>query len=158
MTIPANYDADRQRVFIRELAQGSTQDDAAAAAGYSDTTTLWNLLNSPAVAREVEKGVRAHLQTVYGPRSMRILYDLAHDEKTHPAIRRAAAKDLIGVAGYVPPKAADGLTNDKSIAAMPAEELAALVNKLEGELASRAKDVSAPNAQVLDDDMLDMLG
>lgn len=139
------------------LAAGLGRDLAAAGAGYG-VCAAYSMLQTPAVTQALSRRMRATLQNDAAPLAIKVLMELTRDETVHAAIRRSAARDLLDRAGYVPPKALEADVNDKSIAAMPADELAALVNKLEGELASRAKDVSAPNAPGLDDDMLEMLG
>lgn len=158
MGLVASFDAPRQKILIRELAKGTRYEEAIAMAGYTDPANAYHALSVPAVAKAIERGVRERLATVYGPKAMGVLYDLTIDERAHPAIRRAAAKDLVSLAGYVAPKAPDALGDDKSISSMSADELAQLVSKMEGELASRAKDVSAPNAPEVDSELSDMLG
>ena len=158
MSVPANTLTKQQALFVTYLGKGLDKAEAAERAGYSEATDAYHVLGNATVARLIDRTIRTQLREVAAPLALKVLTDLTRDTAVHPAIRRSAARDLLDRAGYVPPKAADADVNDKSIAAMPAEELAALVNKLEGELASRAKDVSAPNAQGMDDELLDMLG
>lgn len=145
-----------QETFVELLAAGVGRDLAAAGAGYGQCAA-YSMLNTPAVTQAIARRMRATLQNDAAPLAIKVLMQLTRDETVHAAIRRSAARDLLDRAGYVPPKAADADVSDKSIAAMPADELAALVNKLEGELASRAKDVSAPNAPAIDDELAEML-
>lgn len=150
---------NQQTTFVELLAQGLGKDVAAVGAGYTPgSSAVHLLLQSPHVTRAVERRMRSVLVNDAAPLALRVLQEVAGDEKVHPAIRRAAARDLLDRAGYVPPKAVSQELGDKSIATMTAEELAELVNKMEGELASRAKDVSAPDGEPIDDELADMLG
>lgn len=149
---------NQQQTFVELLSQGLGKDVAAVGAGYvPGSSAVVLLLQSPHVTRAVERRMRSVLVNDAAPLALRVLQEVAANAEVHPAIRRAAARDLLDRAGYVPPKAASQELADKSIATMSADELAALVNKMEGELAARAKDVSAPDGAPIDDELADML-
>lgn len=147
---------ERQRKFIECLATGAGLDLSAAAAGY-EPFEAQTLLQTPRISRLVELRVRSALQNDYAPRAIKFLADLADDAKAPLKERRQAAQFVLERAGYVAPRAQIQEAAEKSISAMSAEELASLVEKLEQERASRAKDVSAPNAQAMDSEAIDML-
>jgi hypothetical protein len=142
--------------FVECLADGAGLHVSAAAAGY-DLQDAWALYQTPRVSRLVEYRVRSVLRNEHAPRAMAFLGKLAADEAAPLKERRQAAQFVLERAGYVAPRAQVQEAAEKSISAMSAEELASLVEKLEQERASRAKDVSAPNAQALDSEAIDML-
>jgi phage terminase small subunit len=152
---PAKLD-ERQHKFIECLANGVGLDLSAAAAGY-DAFEAQTLLQTPRISRLVELRVRSALQNDYAPRAMKFLADLAENTRAPLKERRMAAQWVAERAGYVAPRAPIGEADEKSISAMTPAELADLVEKLEAERASRAKDVSAPKAQELDSEATDML-
>jgi hypothetical protein len=147
----------REDEFVELMCEGLSPGDAASGAGYPARSYI-DLLQSPRITRRIEWRMRSVIRNDLAPKAIRLLGRLVDDEAAPARVRVQAARFILDRAGYVPPKAADVEVNDKSIAAMPADELSALVNKLEGELASRAKDVSAPNAAVHDNDLSEMLG
>ena len=152
---PAKLD-ERQQKFVECLATGMGLALSSAAAGY-DPLEAQALLQTPRISRLVELRVRSALHNDYAPKAMAFLAELASDKAAPLKERRQAAQFVLERAGYVAPRAQIQEAAEKSISAMSAEELASLVEKLEQERASRAKDVSAPNAQALDSEALGML-
>lgn len=138
------------------LADGHGVPLSAEAAGYTHSEAC-ELLQSPRVSRLVEYRARSVLRNDYAPKALKFLGELASNEAAPLKERRQAAQFVLERAGYVAPRAQIQEAAEKSISAMSAEELASLVEKLEQERASRAKDVSAPNAQGLDQQAIDML-
>lgn len=148
---------ERQDKFIECLATGLGLDLSASAAGY-ELFEAHALLQTPRISRLVENRVKAVLRNDMAPRAVAFLDSLVQNKKASNHDRRAAAQFILERAGYVAPRAQVAEAAEKSISAMSADELASLVEKLEAERASRAKDVSAPNAQELDSEATDMLG
>jgi hypothetical protein len=154
--VPAKLPQKLEKL-IECLADGIGVPLSAEASGYS-IAEAYELLQSPRVSRLVEYRARSALRNDYAPRALKFLGELAADEAAPLKERRQAAQFVLERAGYVAPRAQIAEAAEKSISAMSAEELASLVEKLEQERASRAKDVSAPNAQALDSEAIDMLG
>jgi hypothetical protein len=147
MQVPAIRLTDMQAAFVRETVKGRLPDDAARAAGYNMThpDIAYRLLQNPGVALAIRFEVNRLLTVEALPLAYNVLKDLAKDPKVPPAVRRACARDLIDRAGFVAPKAqAFEGQGEKPLSEMSSEELRALVDKLESELAGRAVDVSDP--------------
>jgi hypothetical protein len=138
---------EQQEKFVHELIAGRRPDDAARAAGYSESFTKhYNLLlRSPTIAAAVRIAIAQRLTTEALPLSYATLIELARDNATPAAVRRAAARDLMDRAGFVAPKAIDAASAgaDKPLSEMSSDELRGLVDKLESELGARALPVSA---------------
>lgn len=142
--------------FVELLAEGAGLHVSAAASGY-DIKDAWALYQTPRISRLVENRVKSVLRNDMAPRAFAYLDALVRNDKAADKDRRPAAQFILERAGYVAPRAQVQEAAEKSISAMSAEELASLVEKLEQERSSRAKDVSAPNAQAIDDEEIDML-
>lgn len=137
---------EREDDFVELLCEGLSPGDAASGAGYPARSYI-DLLQSPRVSRRVEWRMRSVIRNELAPKAIRLLGRILDDEAASPKVRIQAARFLLERAGYVAPRPPIGETDEKSISAMTPQELADLVEKLEAERASRAKDVSAPKAQ-----------
>lgn len=153
--VPAKL-PEKLEKLIECLASGIGVPLSAEAAGYN-LSDAYELLQTPRVTRLVEYRARSALRNDYAPKALKFLGELAAREDAPLKERRQAAQFILERAGYVAPRAQVQEAAEKSISAMSAEELASLVEKLEQERSSRAKDVSAPNAQGLDSEAIGML-
>jgi phage terminase small subunit len=140
---------EMQAHFVRHFCSGRAKAESARLAGYEGdhdvvSTTLFR---NPVILTAIRVEVSRFLSTA-APGAARVLDKLAHDEAVPPAVRRNCARDLIGLAGWVPPKA-EGAESaiEKPLTERTTAELHDLVAKLEGELAGRATPVNAQNAQ-----------
>ncbi|WP_336812445.1 hypothetical protein [Bosea sp. MMO-172] len=145
-----NLLSDREDRLVELLAAGTEADIAFALSGYPAETSAYHLLSTPRISRAIEWRMKQAIKTVLAPRALRYLSDALDDEAISPRIRAAIARDLIEKAGIIAPRAAIQEQSQKTLAEMSPGELADIVSKLETELASRAKDVSAPNAPAVD--------
>lgn len=145
---------EREDRFVELLCEGLSPGDAASAAGYPARSYI-DLLQSPRVSRRVEWRMRSVIRNELAPKAIHLLGRLLDDEAAPARVRVQAAQFILERAGYVAPRAQVQEAAEKSISAMSAEELASLVEKLEQERSSRAKDVSAPNAQGLDGEAIE---
>lgn len=151
----------KQDAFASFVIDGIAPRAAAELAGYAkDSADLEakRLLRHPAILAVVQVGIARRL-AIGAPMALSVLQDFALDPSMHPKIRLDAAKTLLDRAGHIAPKAvAAGQAGDVPLNEMTMTDLRALADKLEGEIAGRAKDVSsakraAQKAQTIDDIM-----
>lgn len=150
---------DQQAKFIRYAADGMDLEQAAVASGYAPASALdagGQLRRQPAIIAAIQIEVAKRL--AFGSaRSLRVLEEIRDDPTTDKRLRAAISKDLLTRAGHIGPKAvAAGAAGDTPLNEMTMDELRERAERLEGEIAARAKDVSsakpAPKAsQVVDD-------
>jgi hypothetical protein len=125
-----------QRLFVSVLVETGIPAKAEAASGLSAGVTLANL----AVQRATRDALAQRLLRV-APSALSVLERLAIDESIPPAVRRLAASDLLDRVGLVSQTALALSRPIESLSEMPAQELRALVQRLESELFARATPV-----------------
>jgi hypothetical protein len=150
-----------QRAFVNEIAAGSDQSTAVIKSGYksdSPATEAWRLLQQPHIVVAIQMAVARRLAIGSGL-ALRVLQDFAVDESVDKRLRVVCAKTLLDRAGHIAPKAAPGgAAGDVPLNELSMGDLRALADKLEGEIAGRAKEVSSAKLaparpQTLDDIM-----
>ena len=148
-----------QQVFVEHLAAGLDKNDAASQAGYATGNPhaeASRLLQQPQIIAAVQISVARRLAIGSGA-ALRVLQEFVADDKLDKRLRFACAKTLLDRAGHIAPKAvAAGQGGEIPLNEMSMTDLRALADKLEGELATRAKPVSSANAapdkpQAIDD-------
>lgn len=134
---------------------------AAERAGYaadSAQTEAHRLLQQPHILAGVQIMIAKRLASG-APMALNVLQELIQNPAMHPKLRLDAAKDWLNRAGHIAPKAvAAGQAGDVPLNEMTMTDLRALADKLEGEIAGRAKDVSSAKratqkAQTIEDIM-----
>lgn len=143
------------------MIDGVDPRQAAELAGYAKEGAdleAKRLLRHPAILAAVQIGIARRLATG-APMALSVLQEFAMNQAMHPKIRLDAAKTLLDRAGYISPKAV-AASNGASVPLneMSMADLRTLADKLEGEIAGRAKEVSSAKAaptkaQTLDDIM-----
>ncbi len=131
------------REFARRVARGEAPNEAGRALGLTELAHH-NLLRQSAIVWAIRVERQRLLSTEGASLGYKVLMDLARDESVQPAVRRSAAKDLLNLGGHVPPKAEFDTNshNNRPLSEMSSDELRALVDKLDSELADRAKPIS----------------
>jgi hypothetical protein len=115
-------------------------------------------MQQPAIIATVQMGVARRLAIGSGA-ALRVLQEFTVDETLDKRLRFACAKTLLDRAGHIAPKAIAASTGASvPLNEMSMSDLRTLADKLEGEIAGRAKDVSsakpAPSkAQTIEDIM-----
>jgi phage terminase small subunit len=142
---------ERQSRFVEAYVNGRNITGSAIDAGYSESTASQigsALLKVPHIQAAVQAGVR-HALALDAPLARRVLVDLAQDAHMNPKIRLDAAKTLLDRAGHVAPRpTTDKSAEHQALHEMSIEQLRALADRLESELADRAKPVEpADSAQ-----------
>lgn len=136
----------QQRAFVDEIIGGSDIGEAAAKAGYGNENSGAigsAMLQHPAILAAVQIGVAKQL-ALAAPVALKLLKRFVADETIDKRLRVVCAKTLLDRAGHIAPKAIAA----SSGAVVPLNEmtmtdLRALADKLEGEIAGRAKEVSS---------------
>ena len=145
----------RQALFVEHVARGVPHKDAARLAGYDSPPH--SALQSKAVRHAISLTISEILQTEGAPVALDLLIKTVRNDKENSRVRVDAAKTILDRAGHVArPKEADSGAQ-KDLHEMSTDELRALVDKLEGELADRAEPVSATEKQGVPQQVLDML-
>lgn len=138
-----------QEAFCSLVAAGVDKNEAAARAGYSTTSPgaeASRLMQQPKILAAIQIGVARELMNA-APMALKLLRDIAADEAVDKRLRVVCAKTILDRAGHIAPKAsAPGSKGDVPLNEMSMTDLRALADKLEGELATRAKPVSSAEA------------
>jgi hypothetical protein len=144
---------EAQEAFVANYVRLSDLPMAVAAAGVVlETGRRW--LRQPEVLLAVHIEVAKRLQAS-APIAVRVLEDIFTDTTVSARVRVDAAKAVLDRAGYAPPRAAPPVHGPQlTLTEMSLGELRALAATLEGELSSRAKDVT-PAARHPVDALLD---
>ena len=144
--------SDRQATFVAAIIEGLSATAAAERAGYAGPHHVvgWRLLRMPQVAAAVHGEIQRQLTTEDAPASLRVLRRIRDDETAPVRVRADIGLKLLQLAGHVAPSDRNEAPG-KQLQEMSAEELLAYIDRnqaeidrLEAELMSRAKDVSAP--------------
>jgi phage terminase small subunit len=146
--------SERQVAFVEHLIETGDAPKAAQLAGFLDRPSreARRLLGIPYVLAALNTAMAAALAED-APLARKLLRRYVEDEALHPKLRLEAAKSLLDRAGHIAPKARDANGEQhKPLHEMSIDELRALVDRYEVELAGRAKLVSAepPDGALLD--------
>lgn len=150
---------EQQFAFIKGMIAGRDKRTAGIEAGYSPENVspiVWALLQQPAIVAAIQIGVARDLAIGAGVAN-RVLQEFVADATLDKKLRFACAKTILDRAGHVAPKAvAPGKAGETPLNEMSMTDLRQLADKLEQEIAGRAKDVSsaikAPkDTQAIDD-------
>lgn len=152
---------DKQAAFIRHFVLTGDKIVAVRAAGYDSgdnpQAAAYDLLRSPqvmaALRLELARALQESAVLAFG-----VVHHIAKDEKMPAKVRLDAAKTLLDRAGHVAPRARAETGIDLPLNEMSVNELRDLADKLDSELASRAKDVSPANPAAIEDQAADLIG
>lgn len=139
---------EQQRELVRYLVgEGKPPEEAAKLAGYHPKSA-YRTLRLPAVAAAISETIQLDLASVGAPLAYRVAKSLLQDESVSARVRADLAIKVLDRAGHIAPKRKETQTQ-KALSEMSRDELAAFIrhneaqiDKIEGELASRATDVS----------------
>lgn len=138
-----------QSLFCELLASGIERNEAARQCGYgtgNPHAEASRLMQQPAIIATVQMAVARRLAIGSGA-ALRVLQEFVADDKLDKRLRYACAKTLLDRAGHIAPKAAAASQGGTiPLNEMSMTDLRALADKLEGELATRAKPVSSAKA------------
>ena len=149
--LAANMLTEQQREPVRHLVvEGRPPEEAAKLAGYHPKS-VYRTLRLPAVAAAISETIQLDLASVGAPLAYRVAKSLLQDECVSARVRADLAIKVLDRAGHIAPTRKE-TPAQKALAEMTRDELAAFIDrnqaeidKIEGELAARAKDVSPEN-------------
>ena len=157
-TLATRQLTDKQADFVRFHGQGMNATQAAIASGYPESSAAqrgYELLHTAHVLAAIHLAARRRL-VADAPTSIRVLQHL-RDNATSEKVRAEAARTLLDRAGLIAPRAAAPETSrEVSLHEMSLADLRELAEKLETELAGRARDVSGANSAAPSSQATDM--
>jgi len=146
----AAYDlSEQQRTLVRLIVnEGRRPEEAAELAGYHPKS-VYKTMRLPAVAAAISESIQLDLAVVGAPLAYRVAKSLLQDASVSARVRADLSIKVLDRAGHIVPTRKDKSSQQKSLSEMSRDELAAFIasnqaeiDKIEAELASRAKDVS----------------
>lgn len=146
----AAYDlSEQQRTLVRLIVnEGKRPEEAAELAGYHPKS-VYKTMRLPAVAAAISESIQLDLAVVGAPLAYRVAKSLLQDASVSARVRADLSIKVLDRAGHIAPTRKDTSAQLKALSEMSRDELAAFIernqaeiDKVEGELASRAKDVS----------------
>ena len=140
---------EQQREFVRFLiVEGKRPEEAGTLAGYH-RKSIYKTLRLPAVAAAISESIQLDLATVGAPLAYRVAKSLLSDESVSARVRADLSIKVLDRAGHIATTRKEPSSSQKALSEMTRDELAefierneAEINKLEGELAGRAADVT----------------
>ena len=139
---------EQQRELVRDLVvDGKPPEEAAKLAGYH-SKSVYRTLRTPAVAAAISETIQLDLASVGAPLAYRVAKSLLKDESVSARVRADLSIKILDRAGHIAPTRKEPPAQ-KAFSEMSRDELAAFIernqteiDRIEGELADRATDVS----------------
>jgi hypothetical protein len=150
---------EKQALFVRYVSEGVDPTRAAEMAGYDSSNIharVHELRRTPQVLAAIHAEVRRKLVAL-APVALSTIEMIVKDETAPIKVRLDGAKTLLDRAGHIAPRAVvDKGTQELALHELSISELRSLADRLENELAARAKDVnrandSSPETQSVDE-------
>ena len=135
---------ERQDQFVYNLVRlGNNPTQSARLAGYKDPKqSAFNLVHSPKMIARIRQERHKVYQTDLAPIAVSTLKEVMQDTEAPSSARVAAARSCLELAGDRGKHSQANQKADKSLSDMSVEELAAIIDKLDGEKVRLAKDVT----------------
>ena len=135
---------DRQDQFVYNLVRlGNNPTQSARLAGYKDPKqSSFNLVNSPKMIARIRQERHKIYQSDLAPLAVQTLKDVMRDTEAPASARVSAARSCLELAGDLGKHSQANARSDKSLADMSVDELANIIDKLDGEKVKLAKDVT----------------
>ncbi|SVE13456.1 uncharacterized protein METZ01_LOCUS466310 [marine metagenome] len=135
---------ERQDQFVYNLVRlGNNPTQSARLAGYKDPKqSAFNLVHSPKMIARIRQERHKVYQTDLAPIAVSTLKEVMQDTEAPSSARVAAARSCLELAGDLGKHSQANQKADKSLSDMSVEELAAIIDKLDGEKVRLAKDVT----------------
>ncbi|MCA1542234.1 hypothetical protein I6F18_19950 [Bradyrhizobium sp. NBAIM32] len=148
-SIAAHDLTEQQRTLVRLIVnEGRRPEEAAELAGYHPKS-VYKTMRLPAVAAAISESIQLDLAVVGAPLAYRVAKSLLQDASVSARVRADLSIKVLDRAGHIAPTRKEMSSQQKSLSEMSRDELAAFIasnqaeiDKIEAELASRAKDVS----------------
>ena len=135
---------ERQDQFVYNLVRlGNNPTQSARLAGYKDPKqSAFNLVHSPKMIARIRQERHKVYQTDLAPIAVSTLKEVMQDTEAPSSARVAAARSCLELAGDLGKHSQANQKADKSLSDMSVEELAAIIDKLDGEKVKLAKDIT----------------
>jgi hypothetical protein len=135
---------ERQDQFVYNLVRlGNNPTQSARLAGYADAKqSAFNLVHSPKMIARIRQERHKIYQTDLAPIAVQTLKEVMQDTEAPSSARVAAARSCLELAGDLGKHSQANQKADKSLSDMSVEELASIIDKLDGEKVRLAKDVT----------------
>lgn len=140
--------SEKHLAFVQAVNQGLPPTRAAEVAGFHPLSCT-QLLRNPSIAAALHEAVQMDLQADAAV-NLKVLRSIRDDKEAPKGVRADIAIKLMRLAGHVEPTKHDKEA-EKQLSEMSGEELRSYIernqveiDRIEGELAARAMDVSAP--------------
>jgi len=135
---------ERQDQFVYNLVRlGNNPTQSARLAGYKDPKqSAFNLVHSPKMIARIRQERHKVYQTDLAPIAVSTLKEVMQDTEAPSSARVAAARSCLELAGDLGKHSQANAKADKSLSDMSVEELAAIIDKLDGEKVKLAKDIT----------------
>ena len=139
-----NEFTERQDQFIYNLVRlGNNPTQSARLAGYADPSqSAFNLVHSPKMIARIRQERHKVYQTDLAPVAVQTLKEVMQDTEAPSSARVAAARSCLELAGDLGKHSQANAKSDKSLSDMSVDELASIIDKLDGEKIRLAKDVT----------------
>ena len=136
--------SDRQSSFINYLVnEGKTRTEAARLAGFAaPRQSAFTLTQSPKIIARIRQERHKIYQSDLAPLAVQTLKDVMRDTEAPSSARVAAARSCLELAGDLGKHSQANAKSDKSLSDMSVDELASIIDKLDGEKIRLAKDVT----------------
>jgi len=147
LTISASL-TEQQRELVRYMiVEGKPPEEAAKLAGYHPKSA-YRTLRLPAVAAAISENIQLDLAAAGAPLAYRVAKSLLTDVNVSARVRADLSIKVLDRAGHIAPTRKNPAAQ-KALSEMSRDELAAFIDrnqteidKIESELAARAKDIS----------------
>jgi len=135
---------ERQDQFIHNLVRlGNNPTQSARLAGYKDPKqSSFNLVNSPKILARIRLERHKLYQSDLAPLAVQTLKDIMRDTEASSSSRVSAARTCLELAGDIGKHSQANSKSDKSLADMSVDELASIIDKLDGEKVKLAQDIT----------------
>lgn len=138
---------ERHAIFVREFVEHGNKIASALAAGYAQSTAdtiSSRIMRTPAVLAAIHVEIGRRL-VEDGALARRVIVDLVKDKDTPAKLRGELAVKLLDRAGHVTPRA-KAIEDDggRSLHELSLDELRDQRERLESEIAGRARQLNAP--------------
>ena len=139
-----NEFTDRQEQFIYNLVRlGNNPTQSARLAGYAvPRQSAFSLTQSPKIIARIRQERNKVYQTELSFRAVHTLKEVMEDTDAPASARIAAARTSLELAGDIGKHSLNQRNYDQNLAEMTSEDLLAIIDNLEGEKASIAKDIT----------------
>lgn len=141
---------ERQMQALCIYLSGISKEQSLKMAGYESGTRI-STFDTPTMRAATKIVLDKFLQTDAAPAALRALYMIVNDDRGAAGVRVQAANSILDRAGLVAKKAGEGDGGlgdpNQDLSSMSADQLQAMIDKLDAALASKTLDVQPDDVQ-----------